>query len=146
MAKLLMKSVSKSSLLYSHSVDLTGYGRLGPDEKFDNGEYIMNGLGLDAPAQQAVEEPSGTFLGRMRAAYENWMLSVGSASGEFTAVPVAKASRAPAALTSVVSTWIAPPSSEKGTKITDLDPGFKLTAAERKYLEHIKRTAASRKF
>lgn len=97
---------------------------------------------------KAEEEPSRTFLGRVRLAYERVMLRAAAKSGEISVVPVAKASRAPSALSSVVSTypvWAAF-GSRTGAKISDLDPGFKMTSAEKKYLEHLKRTAASGRF
>lgn len=165
MAKFL-RSMTSSSARYGRSMDAnmshagrpTGYGRIGPDGSFEavtNPSFVfrvsrkvrimklgsrVTGPGRDGKAPQ----PSSTFLGRLRVAYERLMLKAGGASGEFTAIPVAKAARAPPALSSVVSTWIVASGSRKGAKISDLDPGFKLTAVEKKYLRHLTRTASVR--
>ncbi|CAM6090654.1 unnamed protein product [Calypogeia fissa] len=169
----LLQSVTRSSLRYSRSMDLNatrvsrrrGYGKLGPNGTYEPattsfvfrvprklrilrlGSLRAGGSGK-VQSGKPVEEPSKTFLGRFRLAYEKMMLKAAAKTGEMSVVPVAKASRAPQALSSVVSTypvWSAF-GSRKGTKVSDLDPGFKLTGAEKKYLEHLKRTASSGRF
>ncbi|CAM6123962.1 unnamed protein product [Calypogeia fissa] len=171
----ILRSVTSSSLRYSRSMDVNaarvdrrrGYGKLGPDGEYETAtsSFVfrvprkLRILKLGSRRTSAVntsklqlissakpvEELSKTFLGRVRLAYEKMMLRAASKSGEISVIPVAKASRAPPALSSVVSSypvWSAY-SSRVGSKVSDLDPGFKLTAAEKKYLEHLKRSASS---
>lgn len=132
-----------------------GYGRIGVDGSYEAPAAAGPSFSFRVPRKLRIlklrsssrgaggGKPSLTFLGRVREAYERMMMK---AVAKGHVLPVAKASRAPPALAAAVNTWTVSSSfgSRKGTKMANLDPGFKMTAMEKKYLEHLKRCASTR--